>query len=72
MQNEMTSKTTVHKHLTDTLPDVVAIDARGETSYFFNPWHLLKRDANLSEKTGNNKLHKPQVTERGRALRKAS
>jgi hypothetical protein len=43
MQNEMISKTTVHKYLVEPLPDVVAKDAWGETSYFFNPGHRLKR-----------------------------
>jgi hypothetical protein len=57
MQNEMISKTTVHKYLVETLPDVVAKDAWGETSYFFNPGHLLKRGTyfvTIKEKNGEN------------------
>ncbi len=68
LPNEPISKTTVHEHVLKLLPDVVAKDAWGETSYFFNPGHLLKRGtyfATIKEKDGENdkasNLDRPSV-----------
>ena len=57
LQIKWMEKSAAHEHLTTALPCVVVKAAWGETSYFYNPDHVLKRGtyfATIKEKDGEN------------------